>query len=232
MLIVQPVVQSLKPVTVIGGGPAPVEDVASAMELAPLAVAADGGADLACAADVDVTAVIGDFDSVSDGALSRIPAHRQHRIADQSTTDFEKVLLHVQAPLLLGVGFMGGRVDHQLAAFHALVSHAHLPCILIGQAEIVLLAPPSLRFSAAKGDVISLFPMDDCTGRSEGLEWQIDGLAFSPGRQIGTSNRATGDVHLETDSPGMLLILLRSFLHEIVRRLMAPDAARWYAHAK
>ena len=47
-----------------------------------------------------------------------------HAVGEQETTDLEKCLYSVEAPLFLGVGFLGGRVDHQLAAMNALVKYA------------------------------------------------------------------------------------------------------------
>jgi thiamine pyrophosphokinase len=47
-----------------------------------------------------------------------------HHLPEQDTTDFEKCLYSVAAPLLLGVGFLGGRADHHLAAMNVLVRYA------------------------------------------------------------------------------------------------------------
>jgi thiamine pyrophosphokinase len=72
--------------------------------------------------------------------------------------------------------------------------------------------------------------MAPVTGRSTGLEWPIDGLAFAPAGLIGTSNRATArTVHLDMDGPGMLVILPRARLDAALRSLLGaawqPPAA-------
>ena len=57
-------------------------------------------------------------------------------------------------------------------------------------------------------------------GRSEGLEWPINGLELDPMARIGTSNRATGPLRLEADGPGLLVILPRARLADVVAALV------------
>ena len=38
-------------------------------------------------------------------------------LVDQDTTDFDKALRHIKAPVVIGAGFSGARTDHALAAF-------------------------------------------------------------------------------------------------------------------
>ena len=64
------------PVTLVGGGQASTEDLSEALKIAPMCVAADGGAALALAAQVPIEALIGDFDSVTAASLSQIPPDR------------------------------------------------------------------------------------------------------------------------------------------------------------
>lgn len=223
----EPIVHGLDPITLVGGGQATPADLQKALTLAPQCVAADGGAALALAAGVSLSAVIGDLDSLSAATRAQIPAACIHQITEQDTTDFEKALLRIAAPLVIGVGFTGGRVDHQLAVFHALVAHASRPCVLLGAAEIIFHAPPQISLPMQKGDIVSLFPLAAVGGRSTGLRWPIEGLAFDPARRIGTSNQATGPVALQMKDPGMLVILPRRLMPSVVAQLSAPKAARW-----
>ena len=226
------IVRDAGPVTLIGGGEATGQDLAEARALAPTCVAADGGASLALAAGVPLAALIGDLDSIPPEELARIPPERRHEIPEQESTDFDKALTRIDAPLVLGVGFTGARIDHQLAAFNSLARFADRSCILLGSREIVLLAPPRISLPTEAGDVVSLMPLMPVEGRSEGLEWPIAGLHFAPGGQIGTSNRATGPVVLEMSSPGMLLILPRRLMPSVSAQLLQPDAARWPVRAE
>ncbi|WP_299676955.1 thiamine diphosphokinase [uncultured Roseobacter sp.] len=218
--------------TLVGGGALPDGDLAAALALAPTCVAVDGGADAVLAAGVSPAAVIGDMDSISEGALARIPADRQHRIAEQDSTDFDKALRSIAAPLIVAVGFCGLRIDHQLAAMHTLVMRPDVTCLLVGAEDIIFLCPRQLRIPMAPGTRVSLFPMGAVTGRSEGLTWPIEGLQFAPDGVSGTSNRATGDLMLEMDAPAMLCLLPRSFMAAVAEILQAlPEPARWPARA-
>lgn len=224
------ILSSSSPVTFLGGGDASARDLADALTIAPKLVAVDGGLVAAQAAGKIPDAVIGDMDSAPPEALAQVPRKRQHHVSEQQSTDFDKALRSVDCPVGIGVGFCGGRVDHQLAAFHTLLAHADRPCILIGAREVILLAPPTLSLGMAKGDVASLFPLVAVQGRSTGLEWPIDGLAFDPAHFIGTSNRALGSIQLDFDAPGMLLILPRDYLRQLVAQF-AKGGARWPARA-
>ncbi len=62
--------------------------------------------------------------------------------------------------------------------------------------------------------------MAPVTGQSEGLRWPIDGLAFAPNGRVGTSNAVTGPVALRFDGDGMLVILPRTALPQVIKALM------------
>jgi len=131
-----------------------------------------------------------------------------------------KALRSISAPLVIAVGFTGGRVDHQLAAFHVIATQTTRPCIVLGASEVIFHCPAQVELPVAEGDAVSLFPMRKVTGRSTGLHWPIDGLDFDPVQLIGTSNRATGPVKLWMDGPGMLCIAPRRILPELVQALL------------
>ena len=223
------IVHSLAPVVLVGGGQVRSEDLDAALKLGTRVVAADAGLDRALAAGVVPEAVIGDLDSVSAEGLAQLKAEDRHQVSEQDSTDFDKALRHVAAPVVIGVGFTEGRLDHQLAVLHSLLVHAHRPCVLLGQEEITLLAPPQIRVPTREGDVVSLFPLVPVSGRSLGLKWPIDGLAFAPGKKIGTSNVAHGPVELELDGPGMILMLPRALIQPVVAALSQVSAPRWPA---
>ncbi|WP_374427963.1 thiamine diphosphokinase [Tabrizicola sp.] len=216
-----PIVQSTHGVTLAGGGPFTGRDLKLALARAPLPVAADSGADRLLRLGVVPEAVIGDMDSISSAARERIPLERQHLVAEQVTTDFDKALRSIDAPLVLALGFAGARLDHGLAAFSTLVARADRRCILIGPQDLAFAAPPRIKLAVAPGDPVSLFPMARITGRSEGLEWPVAGISFAPDGMIGTSNRAVArSVVLEFDRRGMLVILPRRRLDAAIRALL------------
>ncbi len=212
-------VHSENPVLLVGGGPIPQGALRAAKGRYGCIVAADGGADRAREAGLEPEVVIGDMDSVSPAARSAAP--RLIRVAEQDSTDFEKCLTRIRAPLILGVGFLGGRVDHELAALSAVVRHSDVPCVLIGDEDVVAHVPAALHLQLEPTTRVSLFPMAEVQGRSTGLEWPVDGLRLAPGGVIGTSNRATsGPVTLDL-SPGCLILLPTGALGPLLRGLAA-----------
>lgn len=217
-----PIVQSTYGVTLAGGGPFSARDLALALKRAPLPVAADGGADRLLQLGVAPQAVIGDMDSISATARAAIPVARQHLVAEQATTDFDKALRLIEAPLVLALGFAGARLDHGLAAFSTLITRAERRCLLIGPKDFAFAAPRRLELDLVPGDPLSLFPMASVTGTSTGLEWPISGIDFAPDGMIGTSNRVVARrVALEFDRKGMLVILPRRRLDAAIRALRA-----------
>jgi thiamine pyrophosphokinase len=210
------IVQSPAGVTLVGGGPVSLAGLARAMALAPTVVAADGGADRCLRAGLMPDAVVGDFDSISDAARAAIPKGRQHVIAEQETTDFDKALRSLTAPFVVALGFTGARIDHGLAVFNALV-RSDSPCVVLGPKDVVFHAGRGAHLQMRSGDRLSLFPMAAVQGESTGLEWPINGLQFAPDGRIGTSNRVTArDVTLSFDAPGMLVILPRRYLAQAI----------------
>lgn len=210
------IVYTLEAVTLVGGAPVLPADLKAALDLAPVPVAADSGAQALLAAGRMPRAVIGDFDSLDAAVAARIPSDRLFPIREQDSTDFDKALSRIEAPLVLAVGFLGARVDHQLAGFNALVVNAHQPCVMIGSHEVAFHLPARLQLDLSPGDTVSLFPFAPVTGRSEGLEWPIDGLAFAPDGRVGTSNRAQGRVTLTTEGHGLVAFVPRARLAAVV----------------
>jgi len=199
--------------------------VAAAARRTGAVVAADGGVDSydALSGLPPLRAVIGDMDSIQDpGAWRHGPARFVH-LAEQNSTDFEKCLYATEAPLYIGAGFTGGRVDHSLAALHAILRHDDKRVVLIGTGEVMALAPPErvLRVAVTPGSTVSIYPLLAVRGtRSRGLAWPVEGLEFAPGLQSGTSNQATDQtVEVAFDGPGALVILERRALASLARAI-------------
>ena len=204
------IVQSLEIVTLLGASDAVKADLHESLSMSGLLVAADGGADMALAMGLMPDAVIGDLDSIK--GLDRINADHLHRVTEQDSTDFQKCLRHISAPLILAIGFTGGRLDHELAVYNALVLHADQPVIVIGSEDICFHTPPMLNISLPPGCRVSLFPLAELSCASTGLRWATDHLTLSPTGRVGTSNQATGAVSLCPSRAGLLTILPRSQL--------------------
>lgn len=219
-----PIVQSTEGVTLAGGAHFSRELLAFALGFAPFAVAADSGADRLLRLGCEPRAVIGDLDSISPGARARLEG-RLFPIAEQITTDFDKALRSISAPFVLGLGFMGGRLDHELAALSSLARHAHQRCLLLGPRDLAFLAPPEMTLRLRPGSRLSLFPLGPVTGESEGLRWPLQGLDFAPMGMIGTSNEVSApEVRLRFDRAGMIVILPRLALAAALDGLLTTGA--------
>ena len=196
----------------------PPEGLAAALRRAPEAYAADGGGDVALPPGHRIRAVIGDMDSLRDAEAASARGIPVHPIAEQDSTDLEKCLYSIAAPLYRGVGFLGGRVDHELAALNAVAKNPGKRLILIGREDICLRCPEAgLRFEAERGDRVSLCPMGPARGtRSFGLRWSVTGLDFAPWDRIGTSNMARGGpVEIRFEGGPMLVILPAAHLGRV-----------------
>ena len=217
-------------VALVGAGPAGRAALDACLSRAVACVAADGGAATLTAAGRTPDAVIGDLDSLPEG--HGVPAERVLRLDGQDDTDFEKCMDRIDAPLVLGAGFLGGRADHALAALGALArgrgagGAAWPPCILVGEADLAFALPPRIDLDLPPGCRVSLFPMAPMAARSTGLEWPLDGLALAPMGRVGTSNRARGPVVLETVQPGLLCLLPPDRLDNAIAALASPAARR------
>ncbi|SLN68280.1 Thiamin pyrophosphokinase, catalytic domain [Roseivivax jejudonensis] len=217
-------------VLLVGGGETSGPALRAASARVSGIVAADSGADRLLAESISPDAVIGDMDSISQSALASIPSERLHHIAEQDSTDFDKCLRHIRAPLVLAHGFLGARLDHALAVLSVLARYPDRTCLLAGPSDTVALLPPEVTLDLDPGTRVSLWPLAPVAGRSTGLRWPIEGLAFAPDGAVGTSNAATGPVTLFMDAPRMLVILPAAAAGSLEAGLAARPAS-WPARA-
>ncbi len=180
-------------------------------------VAADGGADEIVKAGLVPEAIIGDFDSISDPE-SWLGRTRLIRIAEQETTDFEKVLYTVHAPVTIALGMTGKRFDHTLAALDAVARYASdRIIILVDEADVAMALTGAFSFDVDAGDRVSVHPLKPIKfRRSIGLKYPLDGLRLAPGERTGTSNEAElGPFRIEPEPRAKapwLLIVDRKYL--------------------
>lgn len=174
-------------------------------------VAADGGANQLRALQIRPHAIVGDMDSVRDKSHWQSSTQLIH-VAEQDSTDFEKCLRTVEAPLYLALGFCGDRLDHTLASLHAvarrLITHRVL---LVSEHDVVMLINRSAALSLDPGTRFSLFPLVPTRFiRSSGLKYKLDGLTMNIGEQIGTSNETVASqvrLEIDDDSPGCVALI-------------------------
>ncbi|CRK74850.1 thiamine pyrophosphokinase [Nereida ignava] len=218
------IVSQNAPVLLVGGGTTHRDDWSLASKCGCV-VAVDGGADAALANRVTPDFVIGDLDSISGAGHDKL-ADRVIAVSEQDTTDFDKALRNIDAPLIYAIGFTGARMDHSLAVLSGLVKAPKSRCIVVGEVDTVCLAPARLDFRDVTAQTrVSLFPMGPARASSTGLKWALDGIRFSPDSAIGTSNEALGGaVTIETYDPKMLLILPRTLIYVLADALRAAPS--------
>ena len=189
-----------RPVVLVGAAPVQIGAVLGMLsENWPL-IAADGGANALLQVGRRPDLVIGDMDSTGPlpDDVPRLP------LDSQDDTDFEKCLARVHAPLIVGLGFLEGRLDHTLAAIHALMALPHdRPVMLVGDTDLVLRLKGDIAFEAKLGDRVSVWPLGSQVFQSsEGLKWPLNGLKMAAGSLIGTSNKAAGRMVRINVGPG------------------------------
>ena len=225
---------SKTPVVLVGGGRLDNGQLKALGGAFPVA-AADGGADAAAAAGLEPALVAGDLDSISDPAS--FPNSRVVETPDEDRTDFAKALDLIDAPLVIGLGFLGRRLDHTLAATGTLAeagagarSGAGVPVVLLDRHDAVFFARGQVSLALAAGDRVSVWPLhgQGFTG-SAGLVWPLDGLFLQPGGMTGTSNRVVegdGRVEITPEEDGSgYLVILDAGRAEAAVKAVAPDWA-------
>ena len=212
-----------EPTLLVGAGPTTFEDFQTCQPLTGPIVAVDGGFDALNSWDIQPDAVVGDMDSIRANVPSAIPLIE---MMEQDSTDLEKALRLVAAPLCVGIGFLDGRLDHTLAAMHALVASENHAVILVGAEDLVFAAPTEWRAELPIGTRISFYPVRRVPALgSKGLRWPIDDLLMEGGRQIGVSNETTSSrIAAWFAERGVVTILPRACLPEVMRSFTPQHA--------
>lgn len=195
----------------VGAAPVSHAVVERILAVSDLVVGVDGGADTLAQIDHTPEIVLGDLDSLSHDARLRF-GDRLLLITEQDTTDFEKALLHVAAPLTLAVGFLGGRLDHTLAALNVVARHPARRIILIGDDDVSFLAGTRLTLRGlSDGTRISLTPLAPCRVSSGDLRWPLADALFAPDGQISPSNQIAADpARISCDGPLLVTVPLEA----------------------
>ena len=181
---------------VVAGGDAP--PPGRAIPAHSSVIAADRGLDHAYACGLEVDVLVGDLDSVSDGALARARAEGvtiDHQPQAKDETDLELALGHLRARGItraLVVGLGGGRLDHALGNLLLLGAERFADIEIdawIGDTTVSVVRLRR-RLSLHAGDVVSLLavggPAFGVT--THGLEYPLRHETLWPGSSRGISN--------------------------------------------
>lgn len=201
-----------KPVVLLGGGQCAFDLLHTLLQKNYPLIAADGGANHLRGKSVVPELIVGDLDSLVDQdeweMLTTVV-----RVAEQDSTDFEKCLYTVKAPLYVALGFTGNRLDHTLAALNVMAKYCgDKTIILVADCDVLLVRRGSFGIELTAGMRLSIFPLQPVRfARSVGLLYPLDGLTLSPTAMIGTSNEVSEDavqLDVEPASRGVYAVVL------------------------
>ncbi len=197
-------------IVVTGGEPV---DPAVAIPPAGLVIAADAGLRHALAIGLDVDVVVGDLDSVDEGALAGLDAVVERHPTDKDATDLELALAAARdrgARRVVVLGGGGGRVDHLLgnALLLGSTEWAGMDVEWRVAGSRVAVVRAEAQFTGRPGDLVSLLPVGGpAVVTTTGLRWQLDSEVLEPGTTRGISNELTsGAAAVSVDSGTVMLI--------------------------
>ena len=207
-----PIVHVLSPVTLLGGADLEDNELNICLNVAPSVVAADGGADHAMRRGLRPMAVIGDMDSITAPARAAF-GDVMHRITEQETTDFEKCLTRISAPLVMAVGFLGGRLDHTLSVLGVIARLRARHVVLVARDDVCVLLPEGESlWHLTPGDRAALLPLGQATVTSMGLRWDLSDRALAPDGTVSSSNAVAAPlVRLSVSGPVLLTLPLAAW---------------------
>jgi thiamine pyrophosphokinase len=212
-------------VVVVGGGPLTEPAIDAVFEPASV-IAADSGLDVAVAAGLRPTVLVGDLDSLSASGRMWSYAHgvEIHEFpADKDSTDtalaLESAVATACTDLLLLAGEVGGhavddRLDHRLAVLGALghPSLARFDTITAYFGDTVVRtvhAGRSCVLEVPDGTLFSLLTLHGtCSGITvTGARWELSSATLEAGSTRGISNVASGEPWI-TCGDGVLTVVV------------------------
>lgn len=204
----------MKRVLVITGGDPVPASALDGLESSDFVVAADSGLDHAEDLGLKPDVVVGDFDSVSEEALSRFEGPIDRHPVAKDATDLELALQHAvdrEPDQIVVLGGHGGRLDHFLA--NALVLTTVPAGIDVewraGPATIHVVRR-SVTILGSPGDTVSLVPVGgDVFGvTTSGLRWPLTDETLTSGTTLGVSNQMSESTASVEVGSGTVLVIV------------------------
>lgn len=157
-------------------------------------IALDGGAVHCARLNIVPTVIIGDGDSITSDQLAQFTSTEQHITDNQTTTDLQKGIAYVLqtygnevAIELFGV-VSENRIDHTIAAMHALQYVPQIYCIHTSNASTYFVSN-SLSLQQVLGTHVSISPINQ-TARVTltGFEWSGENITLTADTYSGITN--------------------------------------------
>ena len=200
---------------IITGGAIHPDNIPERPEKDALVIAADSGLDNAKALGIEVSAVVGDYDSL--GHAPDVPAGVEV-VTVPTEKDVTDTQLAVEYALRKGateltiVGGLGGRLDHtlsNLAILEDLLDKKIRAIILDGQNRVRLLRNDSTILPRSGYSYVSLLSLDPIAKgvEIEGVKYPLKGARLERSFQYAVSNEITGNCCFISVRRGTLAII-------------------------
>jgi len=212
------------PVLLIGGGEIAWDAFDKVRRHGYPIVAVDSGARYLSERGITADVIIGDMDSLKNPAIYQDNSD-MIKISEQQSTDFEKALYSLDAPLFIGFGFWGKRLDHSLATLHVMTKYRTDKRVLMVDIVDLFLIPQGAFAMPAKSNTrVSIFPLAPVSFRSSsGLKYPLAGLHMESGTAVGVSNETTEAafevVPAPDDSSNYAVIVPNDLLEDLLESL-------------
>jgi thiamine pyrophosphokinase len=187
-------------------------------ESSDLVIAADGGAEAAGSAGIVPHLLVGDMDSVTSEARTRLVAAGTESHIVPAAKDFSDTELALQLAVERGASDIGlaagwgGRMDHAVANLCLLLRAKRQGvrmCLLDGDTEASLVGGRT-SLAASRGDLVSLIPLSQVVEgiTTHGLRYPLAGDSLIQGSTRGLSNEVISlPAEVEQAGSGDLLLI-------------------------
>jgi thiamine pyrophosphokinase len=181
---------------IANGEPPQKKRLLSLAKQASVVICADGGANTALKMGITPDVIVGDLDSIHAEALVKFRRVTIEEDRNDLTTDLEKAIIWaIQSKYdhLIVAGASGKRLDHTVGNLGVLRKfYPDAIITLVDDSGELTYVGRECSFEAARGDVVSLIPLNRCEGVStEGLKYSLDAENLELGVREGTSNVVT-----------------------------------------
>lgn len=214
-------------VLVVGGGEVSNTDLNYWATHADRVVAADGGANILMKYKYPIDCVIGDLDSLANDVKTMIAPDKIIYVDDQDNTDLEKCLERIEAKVIVGLGFFGDRLDHNIANQSILVRYASKAVILLDRVDMMFVCPPKFCMDLPANTHVSFYPLAPLQASSSGLQWSLNGLELCPISQISTSNKAMAAIEVMPANNTLLTIMPKIYIHQVIENFLSGHFKTW-----
>jgi thiamine pyrophosphokinase len=181
-----------------------------------LVVGVDGGSRFASVLGVNLSAIIGDMDSLT--GLDNLDTRNIEIVSyppEKNETDFELALSYAKkrgANDIVVVGAMGGRMEMTIANILMMTDASLGPCkieVWHGEQTGWVIKPPGAYIKGSPGDTISLVPLSGSASgiTTEGLKYPLNDEELTVGLARGVSNLMQTSPAYVKLSDGLLLVV-------------------------